>query len=88
MQVAIAGGGIGGMALALSLVEAGIEDVDVYESAAAEAWSRPAMWRRRLEGGGQIPAERRSDEMSVRQLDPRWVISNQHAGYVTRKYQT
>jgi 5-methylphenazine-1-carboxylate 1-monooxygenase len=35
MKVAIAGGGIGGMALALSLVEAGLEDVDVYESTAA-----------------------------------------------------
>ena len=36
MKVAIVGGGIGGMALALSLVDgADIEDVDVYESAAA-----------------------------------------------------
>jgi 2-polyprenyl-6-methoxyphenol hydroxylase-like FAD-dependent oxidoreductase len=34
MKVAIVGGGIGGMALALSLVDAGIGDVDVYESAA------------------------------------------------------
>jgi len=33
MQVAIAGGGIGGMTLALSLLDAGIDDVDVYESA-------------------------------------------------------
>jgi 5-methylphenazine-1-carboxylate 1-monooxygenase len=33
MQVAIIGGGIGGMALALSLHAAGIVDVDVYESA-------------------------------------------------------
>jgi 2-polyprenyl-6-methoxyphenol hydroxylase-like FAD-dependent oxidoreductase len=33
MKVAIVGGGIGSMALALSLVAAGIEDVDVYESA-------------------------------------------------------
>ena len=35
MKVAIVGGGIGGMALALSLVDAGIGDVDVYESAPA-----------------------------------------------------
>ena len=35
MKVAIVGGGIGGMALALSLVDAGIADVDVYESAPA-----------------------------------------------------
>ena len=35
MQVAIAGGGIGGMTLALALHAAGITDVDVYESAAA-----------------------------------------------------
>lgn len=35
MRVAIIGGGIGGMALALSLHAAGIEDVDVYESAPA-----------------------------------------------------
>src|SRR5690242_16922690 len=35
MQVAIIGGGIGGMALALSLHAAGITDVDVYESAPA-----------------------------------------------------
>ncbi len=33
MRVAIVGGGIGGMALALSLEAAGIEDVDVFESA-------------------------------------------------------
>jgi 2-polyprenyl-6-methoxyphenol hydroxylase-like FAD-dependent oxidoreductase len=32
MRVAIVGGGIGGMALALSLRDAGIEDVEVYES--------------------------------------------------------
>ena len=32
MRVAIVGGGIGGMALALSLRDAGVEDVDVYES--------------------------------------------------------
>lgn len=35
MNVAIAGGGIGGMTLALSLHDAGIADVDIYESAAA-----------------------------------------------------
>jgi 5-methylphenazine-1-carboxylate 1-monooxygenase len=33
MKIAIAGGGIGGMALALSLVDAGLDDVDIYESA-------------------------------------------------------
>jgi uncharacterized protein with NAD-binding domain and iron-sulfur cluster len=33
MRVAIVGGGIGAMALALSLVDAGIEDVEIYESA-------------------------------------------------------
>jgi 2-polyprenyl-6-methoxyphenol hydroxylase-like FAD-dependent oxidoreductase len=33
MKVAIVGGGIGGMALALSLNAAGIDDVDIYESA-------------------------------------------------------
>src|SRR5262245_38519268 len=33
MRVAIAGGGIGGMTLALSLLDAGIDEVDVYESA-------------------------------------------------------
>ena len=35
MKVAIVGGGIGGMALALSLHVAGVHDVDVYESAPA-----------------------------------------------------
>ena len=35
MKVSIVGGGIGGMALALSLVDAGIDDVDVYESTSA-----------------------------------------------------
>jgi len=35
MKVAIIGGGIGGMSLALSLVAAGLDDVDVYESAPA-----------------------------------------------------
>ena len=35
MKIAIAGGGIGGMALALSLVDAGLDDVDIYESAPA-----------------------------------------------------
>jgi hypothetical protein len=33
MRMAIAGGGIGGMALALALYDAGFRDVDVYESA-------------------------------------------------------
>ena len=35
MKVAIVGGGIGGMSLALSLVAAGLEEVDIYESAPA-----------------------------------------------------
>jgi len=35
VRVAIAGGGIGGMALALSLHDAGFKDVDVYESASS-----------------------------------------------------
>ncbi|MGH2395762.1 MAG: flavin-dependent oxidoreductase [bacterium] len=35
MKVAIVGGGIGGMALALALIDAGIGDVDIYESASA-----------------------------------------------------
>lgn len=35
MKVAIIGGGIGGMTLALSLFDAGIQDVNVYESSAA-----------------------------------------------------
>src|SRR5688572_26817300 len=35
MDVAIVGGGIGGMTLALSLVDAGIKDVDIYESSSA-----------------------------------------------------
>ena len=33
MKIAIAGGGIGGLTLALSLFDAGFEDVWVYESA-------------------------------------------------------
>ena len=33
MRIAIAGGGIGGMVLGLSLLDAGIKDVDIYESA-------------------------------------------------------
>jgi len=35
MRVAIIGGGIGGMSLALALVDAGLGDVDIYESAPA-----------------------------------------------------
>lgn len=35
MKIAIIGGGIGGMSLALSLAAAGLDDVDVYESAPA-----------------------------------------------------
>jgi 2-polyprenyl-6-methoxyphenol hydroxylase-like FAD-dependent oxidoreductase len=35
VKIAIIGGGIGGMALALSLDAAGIHDVDIYESAPA-----------------------------------------------------
>jgi 2-polyprenyl-6-methoxyphenol hydroxylase-like FAD-dependent oxidoreductase len=35
MNVAIVGGGIGGMTLALSLHDAGFDDVDIYESASA-----------------------------------------------------
>jgi 2-polyprenyl-6-methoxyphenol hydroxylase-like FAD-dependent oxidoreductase len=35
MKIAIAGGGIGGMTLALSLHAAGIDDIDIYESSSA-----------------------------------------------------
>jgi 2-polyprenyl-6-methoxyphenol hydroxylase-like FAD-dependent oxidoreductase len=35
MKVAVIGGGIGGMSLALSLHAAGLDDVDIYESASA-----------------------------------------------------
>src|SRR5919201_1404916 len=35
MKIGIVGGGIGGMSLALSLHAAGLEDVDIYESAPA-----------------------------------------------------
>ena len=35
MKVVIIGGGIGGMSLALSLVAAGLEEIDIYESAPA-----------------------------------------------------
>ena len=35
MRIAIVGGGIGSMTLALSLLDAGIDDVDIYESASA-----------------------------------------------------
>jgi 5-methylphenazine-1-carboxylate 1-monooxygenase len=35
MKIAIVGGGIGGMALALALIDAGLRDVDIYESAPA-----------------------------------------------------
>jgi hypothetical protein len=35
MRIAIVGGGIGGMTLALSLLDAGIDDVDIYESTSA-----------------------------------------------------
>jgi 2-polyprenyl-6-methoxyphenol hydroxylase-like FAD-dependent oxidoreductase len=35
MRVAIIGGGIGGMTLTLSLLDVGIDDVDIYESASA-----------------------------------------------------
>ncbi|HZO30128.1 MAG TPA: NAD(P)-binding protein, partial [Chloroflexota bacterium] len=35
VKIAIVGGGIGGMTLALALADAGLRDVDVYESAPA-----------------------------------------------------
>ena len=35
MRVMIAGGGIGGMTLALALHNAGIDDIDIYESSSA-----------------------------------------------------
>jgi len=35
MRIALIGGGIGGMTFALSLLDAGIDDVDIYESTAA-----------------------------------------------------
>ena len=33
MKIIVAGGGIGGMALGLSLLDAGLADVEVFESA-------------------------------------------------------
>jgi len=35
MRIALIGGGIGGMTFALSLLDAGIDDVDIYESTTA-----------------------------------------------------
>jgi cation diffusion facilitator CzcD-associated flavoprotein CzcO len=35
MRSALIGGGIGGMTFALSLLDAGIDDVDIYESTTA-----------------------------------------------------
>jgi 2-polyprenyl-6-methoxyphenol hydroxylase-like FAD-dependent oxidoreductase len=35
VKIAIVGGGIGGLALALAMIDAGISDVDIYESASA-----------------------------------------------------
>jgi len=35
VKIAIVGGGIGGMTLALSLLDAGLGDVEIYESAGA-----------------------------------------------------
>ncbi len=35
MRIALIGGGIGGMTVALSLLDAGIDDVDIYESTTA-----------------------------------------------------
>jgi len=35
MGIAIIGGGIGGMTVGLSLLDAGIDDVDIYESTTA-----------------------------------------------------
>ena len=35
VKIAIAGGGIGGITLALSLIDAGIEDIEIFESASA-----------------------------------------------------
>jgi 2-polyprenyl-6-methoxyphenol hydroxylase-like FAD-dependent oxidoreductase len=35
MRIVIIGGGIGGMTFALSLLDAGIDDVDIYESTTA-----------------------------------------------------
>jgi hypothetical protein len=41
MRIAIAGRGIGGMVLGLSLLDAGIKDVDIYESASTVALGHP-----------------------------------------------
>lgn len=35
MKIVVVGGGIGGMSLALSLHAAGLDEVDIYESASA-----------------------------------------------------
>jgi len=35
MRIALIGGGIGGMTFGLSLLDAGIDDVDIYESTTA-----------------------------------------------------
>jgi 5-methylphenazine-1-carboxylate 1-monooxygenase len=35
MRIALIGGGTGGMTFALSLLDAGIDDVDIYESTTA-----------------------------------------------------
>ena len=46
----------------------------VYKGFGGKAGLVRALWERALEGSGDIPAERRSDEMRERETDPRVII--------------
>ncbi len=46
----------------------------IYKAFGGKAGLVRAIWRRALEGGGAIPAEQRSDELQLRERDPRAII--------------
>jgi AcrR family transcriptional regulator len=48
----------------------------IYKAFGGKAGLVRSLWQRALEGSGDISAERRSDEMRVRETDPRKIIEN------------
>jgi AcrR family transcriptional regulator len=55
---------------------AGVSVETVYKAFGGKAGVVRAIWAKSLEGGGQVPAEQRSDEMQAAERDPRQVIRN------------
>jgi AcrR family transcriptional regulator len=56
--------------------EADVSIETIYKAFGGKAGMVRSLWEQALEGSGDVPAERRSDEMRAHEADPRKIIEN------------